>query len=82
MHEQHAGVRVARDWLSQERTVHVGMPAWFKNQALAQVIQALLRPRPLLEHGVAVGRRQAVNDESQRLAGRVRVDGANPVNHH
>ena len=45
------------------------------------MIQALLRPGSLLEHSSAVGRGQSLNDEPQRLARRMRVDGANPVNH-
>ena len=40
-----------------------------------------MRPRALLEHGAAFGRRQPVDDEPQRLAGGVRVDGADAMNH-
>ena len=49
--------------------------------ALAQVIEALLRPRALLEHRAPFRARQAVDDEPQRLAGRVRVDRLDAMNH-
>ena len=40
------------------------------------MIEPLLRPRPLLEHGPPLERWEAVDDEPQRLAGGVRVDRA------
>ena len=49
--------------------------------ALAQVIEPLLRPRALLEHGASFGRGQPFNHQPQRLASGVGVDRSNPVNH-
>ena len=46
------------------------------------MIEMLLRPRPLVEHRLAFGARQPVDDEPQRLAGRVRVDRADAMNHY
>ncbi len=81
MHEQHAGVGLARGRLGQQRAVHVDVAARLKDQRLAEVIEPLLRPGALFQHGAAIRRGQPVNDQAQRLSGRVRVDGANPMNH-
>ena len=72
---------VARHRLGQQRAVHVGVAARLEDQCLAQVIEALHGPGALLEHGAAFRARQAVDDQPQRLAGRVRVDGFNAMNH-
>jgi len=59
----------------------VEMAARLQDQRLAEVVEPLLRPGPLFEHGPALGRRQPVDDEPQGLAGRMRGDGLNAMNH-
>ena len=75
VHEEHAGVRAGRDRLGEERAVHVGMAAGLEHQRAPQVVGPLLHPVALLEHRPADRRGKAVDDETQRLAGGVRVDG-------
>ena len=74
-------MRVAAHRFGEQRAVHVGVAARLEDKSLAQVIQALHGPGPLLEHRAAFRTRQAVDDEPQRLAGRVRVDGFNAMDH-
>src|SRR5688572_17710461 len=45
------------------------------------MIQVLLRPGALVEHGRAFRGRQTVDDEPERLARRVRVDRPDAMNH-
>ena len=70
-----------RHRLGEQRAVHVGVAARLEHQRAAQMIDVLLRPRPLVEHRRAFGARQPFDDETERLAGRVGVDGADSVDH-
>ncbi len=81
VHEQHTGVRATRDRLGEDCAVHVGMSARLEHQRSAQVVDVLLRPRPFGQHGVAFGTWQPFDDQAERLSRRVRVDGANAVDH-
>ena len=81
VHEQDAGVPIVGDRLGEQRAVHVRVAARLQHQRAPEVIEPLHRPRTLVEHRRAFGRWDAVDDQPQRLAGRVRVDGADGVNH-
>ena len=81
MHEQHSGVRVAGDRLGQQRAIHVEMTAWFEDEALAQVVEPLLGPGALVEHGAAFGGGHAVNDKPERLAGSMSIYGFDSMDH-
>ena len=65
-----------RDRLGEHRAAHVGVAARLEHQRAAEVIGVPRHPVALLEHRPAARRRKAVDDEAQRLARRVRVDGA------
>ena len=75
VHEQHARVRAWRHGLGEDRAVHVGVPARLEHQRPAQMIGVPLQPLALVEHRLAARRREPLDDEPQRLAGRVGVDG-------
>ena len=60
----------------EQRAVHVGVAARLEHQRGAQMIAVLLDPGPLLEHGLPLDGGKAVDDEPQRLAGGVGVEGA------
>ena len=53
----------------------------FIKTAHPQVVEVLAGPFAPREHGGALGRRQAVHGEAQRLAGGVGIDGADLMNH-
>ena len=69
------------DRLGEKRAVHVGVPARLEHERAPQMIDVLLRPRALVEHRVAFRAGQPFDDEPERLAGGVRVDGADAMNH-
>jgi hypothetical protein len=74
VHEQHACVRARRHRLGEDRAVHVGMPARLQHQRPPQMVHVAAHPRALFQHRLAARRRKAIDDQPQRLAGRVRVD--------
>jgi hypothetical protein len=51
------------------------MPTRFEHQGTAQVVGIPADPLALLEHRLATRRRESVNDQAQRFAGRVRING-------
>jgi hypothetical protein len=55
--------------------------ARLEDDRLAQVIETLHGPRPLFQHGAPFGRRKSVDHQPQRLAGGMRVDRLNAMNH-
>ncbi len=59
----------------QEGAVHVGVAAWLEHQRAAQVIVVLTHELALLEDRRAFYRGEAGDDEPERLAGGVRIDG-------
>ena len=63
--------------LGQERAVHVGVAARLEHQRRPQMVVVLLHPRTLLENRASLDGGKALDDEPERLAGGVRVDGAN-----
>ena len=73
VHEEHAGVGVGPLRFGEQRPVHVGMAPRLEHQRRPQVVAVLAHPFPLLEHRRALDVRKPVDDEPQRLAGRVRV---------
>jgi len=81
VHEEHAGMRIARHRFGQQRAVHVGVSARFEDQRLAQVIEPFHGPGALFQHGPAVRRRHALDDEPKRLPGRMGVDRPDTMNH-
>jgi hypothetical protein len=50
------------------------MTPWLQHQRAPQVIRVTPHPFTLLEHRLAAWRREAVDDQPQRLSGRMRVD--------
>ena len=70
-----------RDRLGQQRAIHVGVAARLEHQRAAEMVEMLLRPGALVEHRLAFRAGQAFDDEAQRLAGGMRVDGPDAVNH-
>ena len=76
MHEQHARVRSGRNRLGEEGAAHVGMPARLEHQRAAPMVGVTRQPVALLEHRPAAWGGKAVDDEPERPARGVRVDGA------
>ena len=70
-----------RDRLGQKRAVHVGVPARLEHQRAAQMIELLHAPRRASRAWWRPPGRQALDDEPQRLAGRVGIDRSNAMDH-
>ena len=81
VHEEHAGVRRRRARLGQHRAIHVGVPAGLVHQRPAERVTMLPHPVALLEHRLANRGREPAGDEPQRLAGRMRVDRLDAMDH-
>ena len=62
--------------LRDKATVHVGVPARFVHEQLADVVQMLQREAPLLQDGLSPESRHAAADDPKWFAGGVIVHGA------
>src|SRR5438270_4774562 len=61
--------------IRDKSAVHVGVPAWFEDEQLPDVVEMVERIAPLLEDGSASQRWDAAADDPKRLPCRVIVDG-------
>lgn len=67
--------------LGQKRGDHVGMAPRLEHERPPEGIRMAPQPIALLEHRPARRAGNAVDDEAQRVAARVRVDRPDRVNH-
>ena len=67
--------------LGEDGAGHVGVAARLEHERAADGVGFRFRPGALLVHGPAARRREALDDQAQRGAAGVRVDGAVTANH-
>ena len=76
MEEDHAELGSVILRLRDEAAVHVGVPARFENEQLADVVEVLQREAPFLQDGLSLEGWHTTADDPKRFAGSVIVDGA------
>jgi hypothetical protein len=79
--EQDPGVGSGRHRLSEHCTAHVPVTSGFEQQRAPKVVNVTFHPITLLRHRLAGWPRETLDNQAQRLAGNVRIDGFHGLTH-